>query len=488
MWVFMLGLAGFPLTGGFVGKFYVFSAAYEAGWWWLVVVGVVATAVSLSYYLRVVRAMYMRPDPARRTPGLRRGGRRLAAARPAARGRRRRVPGGHGRLVLRRAAADRPRPRRGRVTAALAKHRRLLGGADGGPQGARGCGCRREQRWTAKSARQTSNARGADRGRRAVVEQRRADGRAEQEERNGDARERREHPVERLGRAPVEDCAQRGEGGERRERDGSDERVEGELVRAAAFPSAAARTRPTVKMRSRMARMFATGSDGPCRLRGMAANGTLTWLGHSAFRIDSPGGKRIYIDPFLHGNPTCPEAEQEPERVDLIALTHGHDDHVGDTVALAKRFSCPVLAQVELRGWLSTQGPLGGHVRGVQQGRDGRARRDLGHADRRQPLEQRLRGRDVQYLGESCGLVVELEDGFTIYFAGDTSVFGDMALIAPDLRARPRGAADRRPLHDGPARGGGRARAARGEALCALPLRHVPAAHRHARQAARAGA
>ena len=61
MWVFMLGFAGFPLTGGMIGKFYVFSAAYEAGWWWLVVIGVIATAVSIYYYLAVVRSMYMRP-------------------------------------------------------------------------------------------------------------------------------------------------------------------------------------------------------------------------------------------------------------------------------------------------------------------------------------------------------------------------------------------------------------------------------------------
>ena len=62
MWVFMLGFMGLPLTGGFVGKFYVFSAAYEAGWWWLVLAGVAATAISLYYYLNVVRAMYMRMD------------------------------------------------------------------------------------------------------------------------------------------------------------------------------------------------------------------------------------------------------------------------------------------------------------------------------------------------------------------------------------------------------------------------------------------
>jgi NADH-quinone oxidoreductase subunit N len=61
MWTFMLGFAGFPLTGGFIGKFYVFSAAYDTGWTWLVIVGVAATAVSLYYYLAVIRAMYMRP-------------------------------------------------------------------------------------------------------------------------------------------------------------------------------------------------------------------------------------------------------------------------------------------------------------------------------------------------------------------------------------------------------------------------------------------
>ena len=60
MWAFMLGFAGLPLTGGFMGKFYVFSAAYEAGWTWLVIVGVVGDAVSLYYYLAVIRALYMR--------------------------------------------------------------------------------------------------------------------------------------------------------------------------------------------------------------------------------------------------------------------------------------------------------------------------------------------------------------------------------------------------------------------------------------------
>ena len=87
--------------------------------------------------------------------------------------------------------------------------------------------------------------------------------------------------------------------------------------------------------------------------------GALTWLGHAAFRIDTPGGKRVYIDPFLSGNPKCHESEVQPERVDLILLTHGHDDHVGDTIALYEKFKPRVIAPVELRWWLEAQGVEG---------------------------------------------------------------------------------------------------------------------------------
>jgi NADH-quinone oxidoreductase subunit N len=74
MWVFMLGFAGMPLTGGFIGKFYVFAAAYEAGWAWLVIVGVVATAISLYYYFGIVRALYMRSPLEVRRPAAVAGG------------------------------------------------------------------------------------------------------------------------------------------------------------------------------------------------------------------------------------------------------------------------------------------------------------------------------------------------------------------------------------------------------------------------------
>jgi L-ascorbate metabolism protein UlaG (beta-lactamase superfamily) len=171
----------------------------------------------------------------------------------------------------------------------------------------------------------------------------------------------------------------------------------------------------------------------------MATN-TLTWLGHAAFRIDTPGGKRIYIDPFLNGNPKCPEGEQEPERVDAILLTHGHGDHVGDTVSLWQKFACPVVAQVELRGWLAGQGVEMNMAHAPNKGGtidvDG-IKVTLTHGQHSSSAD------DGTYLGESCGLVVELEDGYKLYFAGDTNVFGDMALIAriyePDIVVLPIG-------------------------------------------------
>src|SRR5256885_5290143 len=93
----------------------------------------------------------------------------------------------------------------------------------------------------------------------------------------------------------------------------------------------------------------------------------LTWLGHASFRFDTPGGKRVYVDPFL-SNPKCPEGEKEPERIDVIAITHGHGDHVGETVELAKRFSPEIVANVELKGWLGNQGAPVGDVPGSNKG------------------------------------------------------------------------------------------------------------------------
>jgi L-ascorbate metabolism protein UlaG (beta-lactamase superfamily) len=167
--------------------------------------------------------------------------------------------------------------------------------------------------------------------------------------------------------------------------------------------------------------------------------GTLTWLGHSSFRLESPGGKRIYVDPFLHGNPKCPENEQDPERVDVIAITHAHGDHLGDTVDLAKKHSCTVVAPVELADWLQAKHEL----QNVRDPNKGGTVEAAGIKFTLTNAHHSSSNNDLEYMGEPCGIVVEVEDGSKVYFAGDTCVFGDMQLIgriyAPDVAVLPIG-------------------------------------------------
>lgn len=165
----------------------------------------------------------------------------------------------------------------------------------------------------------------------------------------------------------------------------------------------------------------------------------VTWLGHASFRLDSPEGKRIYVDPFLKGNPKCPENEQEPERVDVIALTHGHGDHVGDTVELAGKFSPEIVALLELNAWLGQQGvevpDMGPNKGGTVEA--GGVKITLVNAFHSNATP------DGTYAGECTGLVLTFSNGTSVYFAGDTCVFGDMQIIrrlyAPDVAILPIG-------------------------------------------------
>jgi L-ascorbate metabolism protein UlaG (beta-lactamase superfamily) len=166
---------------------------------------------------------------------------------------------------------------------------------------------------------------------------------------------------------------------------------------------------------------------------------TLTWLGHASFRVDTADGKRIYIDPFLNGNPKCPENEQTPERVDVIALTHGHGDHVGDTVSLAKEHGCTVVALVELSGWLGKQGVDATKLPAPNKG--GTVDVD-GVSFTLTNAFHSGSAPDGSYAGEPSGIVLKA-NGTTLYFAGDTCVFGDMQLIGriyePDVAILPIG-------------------------------------------------
>jgi L-ascorbate metabolism protein UlaG (beta-lactamase superfamily) len=169
------------------------------------------------------------------------------------------------------------------------------------------------------------------------------------------------------------------------------------------------------------------------------ASGTLTWLGHASFRIDSPSGKRIYVDPWVTG-PTCPESERDPERVDVIAVTHAHFDHVGDVAELGKKHGSRLVCIAELAGWLGSQGYPDAGSAGMNKG--GTVDVDGVKFTMTNAFHSSSTA-DGTYAGEPAGFVIELENGFRLYHAGDTCVFGDMQLIGriykPDLAILPIG-------------------------------------------------
>jgi len=153
-----------------------------------------------------------------------------------------------------------------------------------------------------------------------------------------------------------------------------------------------------------------------------------TWLGHATFLLVSPGGKRILFDPWVTGNPTSPEAAKKLGALDLMLITHGHADHTGDAVAIARSSSAQVVAPFELSEWLQQKG-----LKNVIGMNPGGTLNLLGLSI---TMVQAVHSSSVEedgktiYLGLATGYVVRFEDGLTIYFAGDTAVFGDMRLIA----------------------------------------------------------
>ena len=153
----------------------------------------------------------------------------------------------------------------------------------------------------------------------------------------------------------------------------------------------------------------------------------LTWLGHATFRIETPGGKTVVIDPWVMGNPTCPPNEKDVKKVDVLLCTHAHGDHIGDAVEIAKKHNPVVVAIYELGLWFEKKGVK--QVAGMGKGGTqtvGDIKVTMVHADHSCGIED---GGQVIYGGEACGYVIEFSNGVKLYHAGDTAVFGDMQII-----------------------------------------------------------
>jgi L-ascorbate metabolism protein UlaG (beta-lactamase superfamily) len=153
----------------------------------------------------------------------------------------------------------------------------------------------------------------------------------------------------------------------------------------------------------------------------------LTWLGHSAFLLDN-GDAQVLIDPFLSGNPAA-SAQADQFSPQTILLTHAHNDHVGDTVAIAKRAGSKVIATFELVTWIGTQGvedAVGANHGGTVAFKGGTVK----FVPAWHTSSYEHHGQFVAP-GLPAGLVVKMGDK-TIYFAGDTALFLDMQLIGEE--------------------------------------------------------
>lgn len=149
------------------------------------------------------------------------------------------------------------------------------------------------------------------------------------------------------------------------------------------------------------------------------------WLGHSAFKLVSPGGTTILIDPFLSQNPTTPEEHKQQDNIDYILLTHGHEDHVGDTLEIAEKTGCTVAAIAELSRLLVNKHGLN-EDQAIEFNKGGTVEFEdfsvtMVSANHSSSFEG-------DYAGDPAGLVISFDDDITFYHLGDTNIFYDLEL------------------------------------------------------------
>lgn len=158
---------------------------------------------------------------------------------------------------------------------------------------------------------------------------------------------------------------------------------------------------------------------------------SFTWLGHGTWKARSARGKEFLLDAWVMNNPAAPENLKTIDKCDVMFITHGHFDHIHDAVEIARRTKPRIVCNHEIGAWLGSKGLDGESIIAGNQGGtielDGvkftwtAAVHSCGITDE---------SGAIVYGGTACGYVIEFENGYTIYFSGDTDVFGDMALIA----------------------------------------------------------
>ena len=210
-----------------------------------------------------------------------------------------------------------------------------------------------------------------------------------------------------------------------------------------------------VQLSARVLLLSALAASASVATGGHAGAAEVLWYGHAAVKITTPGGKVIVIDPFITKNPKTPEALKDLAgmgAVDLILLTHGHGDHIGDAPALAQLTGAKVALNADLGqtlaalGWIDMKQMIRFNKSGPIEPLGDGITITMVHAEHSSEVratDEETGAVTMHPGGEPCGYVIEHEDGYTIYHAGDTGVFGDMAFIGayyqPDLALLPIG-------------------------------------------------